>query len=353
MRRRILKIAGVYTAIILGAGFASGQEMLLFFVDYGWNGILGLFVSAGLFSLIGWALMEICYRNRITDYNGLLKHLAGPGLGLIIEVTGVIFLFVLFSAMLSSTGAIFSEAFGLPFYLGVLVMGIICFIVFLFDVEAMMEVNAFLAPILVVGGIFIGLYTYFNNSVTVFFQFFSSIRHHWFTSAVLYASYNIVTAVSILTSMHTITPKRKEARIGAALGGLFMGLLGLALFLPLFDRYDKVSGMEIPFLKIIEDFHPALEYFYVFIFLAAVLTTALGNGFGLIQWIFSRSPSLSSSKVKRAGVKLMITLLGGSAAFVGFSQFVGGIYPLFGYTGLFQIILILICFVSEKEGSAR
>ena len=37
----ILKIAGIYMGIIIGAGFASGQEILRFFIDYGENWIFG------------------------------------------------------------------------------------------------------------------------------------------------------------------------------------------------------------------------------------------------------------------------------------------------------------------------
>jgi len=48
-----LKLAALYTAIIMGAGFASGQELLQYFVGYGTSGIWGLIAAGVLFSVTG------------------------------------------------------------------------------------------------------------------------------------------------------------------------------------------------------------------------------------------------------------------------------------------------------------
>ena len=47
-----LKIAGAFVGVIVGAGFASGRELLLFFVDFGVWGLAGALVSAALFTLV-------------------------------------------------------------------------------------------------------------------------------------------------------------------------------------------------------------------------------------------------------------------------------------------------------------
>ena len=50
-----LKIAGAFVGVIVGAGFASGRELLLFFVDFGVWGLVGALVSAALFTFLGMA----------------------------------------------------------------------------------------------------------------------------------------------------------------------------------------------------------------------------------------------------------------------------------------------------------
>ena len=44
-----------------------------------------------------------------------------------------------------------------------------------------------------------------------------------------------------------------------------------------------------------------------------------------------------------------MTLIGASVAHIGFSAFIGKAYPFFGYIGLFEIVAILIFFLSGKR----
>ena len=42
----ILKIVFVIIGTLIGAGFASGQEIYLFFFSYGIKGLIGIFISS-------------------------------------------------------------------------------------------------------------------------------------------------------------------------------------------------------------------------------------------------------------------------------------------------------------------
>ena len=54
-----LKMAGIYTAVILGAGFASGKEILTFFINYGYKGFYGIILSGIIFSITGFCTLKI------------------------------------------------------------------------------------------------------------------------------------------------------------------------------------------------------------------------------------------------------------------------------------------------------
>ncbi|NLY67966.1 MAG: hypothetical protein GX069_10455, partial [Tissierellia bacterium] len=53
MNKNWIKIASVYIGTVIGAGFASGREILEFFGVYGIKGIFGIIVSGLLFSILG------------------------------------------------------------------------------------------------------------------------------------------------------------------------------------------------------------------------------------------------------------------------------------------------------------
>jgi uncharacterized membrane protein YkvI len=62
------KIAAAYIGTIVGAGFATGQEILRFFACYGKPGILGLAVSALLFAFFGYVIMFLGHKVKAESH---------------------------------------------------------------------------------------------------------------------------------------------------------------------------------------------------------------------------------------------------------------------------------------------
>ena len=48
----ILKVIFVIIGTLIGAGFASGQEMYLFFYSYGIEGLIGILISSILMGIV-------------------------------------------------------------------------------------------------------------------------------------------------------------------------------------------------------------------------------------------------------------------------------------------------------------
>lgn len=51
------QLAFVYVGTVVGAGFATGREIVEFFLKFGWFGFFGILVSGGMFTLLGAKLM--------------------------------------------------------------------------------------------------------------------------------------------------------------------------------------------------------------------------------------------------------------------------------------------------------
>ena len=95
-RTKIIKAASVYTGIILGAGFASGRELIQFFVKFGVSGIAGLLLAGIILAVSGWAVMDICVRFKIRTYNEFISVVLGKKLGLYMDIAVIIFIAILF-----------------------------------------------------------------------------------------------------------------------------------------------------------------------------------------------------------------------------------------------------------------
>lgn len=338
--RNGLKIAGVYTAVVLGAGFASGQELLRYFVRYGKAGFLGLVCAGVLFALTGWAVLDICYREKLSGYTELINYLTGVRFGPFMEICVAVFLCVLFVTMIAAGGAVFHEAFGLPRMAGVLLIAGMCFIAMLFDMDGMVKVNTLLAPFMMAGGIAVGLYSFFGDlgarSYNEIFQSFVQSDRSWMLSAVTYSAYNIITAVSVLASMGKFVDSRKTALYGGLLSGIAMTVLAACIMLPIYLNYTQIYRYEIPMLKIVQNNGSMFVFFYLTILIAAIYTTVVSSGFGFVQWVGSRF------RCNMLGLKAALTVFGVVASFIGFSTFVGYVYPVFGLVGLLEMLIILI-----------
>ena len=71
--KNILTITMVIIGSIIGAGFASGQEINSFFYKYGTIGILGIIISVFLISLIIFKVFKIIKKEKVNNYKDFLK----------------------------------------------------------------------------------------------------------------------------------------------------------------------------------------------------------------------------------------------------------------------------------------
>ena len=73
--KNILKATFAIIGTVIGAGFASGQEVYLFFGKYGNIGIAGLFLSCAFFALVIFKTMQFVTKEKISNYQEFLNKL--------------------------------------------------------------------------------------------------------------------------------------------------------------------------------------------------------------------------------------------------------------------------------------
>ena len=337
---KILKIASVYGGLILGAGFASGREIVAFFVAYGYMGIIGLLLSGIIFSLVGFAVMDICIREEIDSYNQFIKKTMGNGFGTVMESLVMIFIFVLLCAMLAAGGAVFRQIFGTADITGIALIAILCFMTILFDLQGFIKINTLLIPILVIGGMAIGIYSIIQQPSLSFLE--GDRNPAWIRGAIIYSSYNIIAAITILCELRKLGIDRKTAKWGSVLGGVFMTALGICLAVALYLHYPATTT-EIPVLTIVSQYGSFMYVLYFIILFAAIYTTAIGNAFSLVNYLKART-TLNS-----LFIKVIVLIAASIFSRIGFSNFISTVYPVFGYLGLFKIFVILIFFILQKR----
>lgn len=348
---KTIKVASVYIGTVLGAGFASGQELLKFFAAYGKGGMFGLLLTGVMFAIIGWAVLEMVYIYKIKSYREFIYPMMGEFLGSIMELVVSLFMLTCFCVMLAGSGALLRQRFGIPNQIGILIMAAACYVTFLYDVKGVVVINTILAPILLIGGFLLGINILLFREAEVFgssvVHAFKVITDNWVASSIIYVSYNTITAVVVLTSLFNLIESKKCARVGAIMAGSVLGLLGLCLGIATLINYGKIIGVEIPLLAIVMQYTPLMQYTYICVLIAAMFTTAVANGYGFV----SRMSSVLHVNQRR--FTLVFILIAIIIAQLGFSNMVSRIYPLFGYIGIFEVVLILLYFIFIKVKRLR
>lgn len=335
--KNTIKIACVYAGAILGAGFASGKEITQYFIYYGYKGFYGLILSGFLFGIIGWAIMDIVYKNNIKTYDQFNQIVLGKNFGVIMELISVCFMFILFSTMLSAGGAIAKQTWGFSPEFAIIILAFICAVTLIFDMKGVIIVNSVVSPILLIGGIGLGLYAFIDKVVATSTNSFS-LKQNWIMSAFVYVAYNMITSISVLTSMSNMIVDKKIAKYGGLIGGFTLGIMGICLALGLIVNYENVADFQLPMLQIASQYNHSIKLFYILMLILAIYTTAIINGYSAINW------AVDKLSVNKKLFTIIFVVLGFIAGQLQFSEFVGTIYPIFGFIGIFEVIVILINF---------
>ena len=338
------KAAAAYIGTIVGAGFATGQEVLQFFTRFGVWGLAGLAVTTFLFIVFGAIIMDLGRQLHAQSHLEIIQFAGGKWLGFAIDGIVTFFLFGALTAMFAGSGALLEQQFHLPALFGVVIMGIITAFTVLKGINGVIDSISFVVPFLLLSVIGISIASLVQSpphlSAAPEAAAGGGLVSNWLTAAVLYVSYNTIISIAVLGPLGVKARDRKAIRYGAILGGLGLGLGSLMIYLAISGDLARLAALEVPMIDIAGRLSPAVQIIYAIILLAEVYTTAVGSLYGLA----SRLVRLEQPPKKGRWVIIGATLAAMLASQFGFSNLVKYLYPMVGYAG----ILLLICLVYVK-----
>ena len=333
-----LQVAATYVGAVMGAGFASGQEIQQFFARFGRWGLAGIVISAVLFSLLGWGILDLQERWKISSYPEFFNHLLGSRWGHWADGLVTVLLFLGMLAMISGSGALFYEYFGFSSWLGVFLSGSVIVLALWFRGEGVLWINSVLIPlkfIFCLGIATVAVFLATSGDGEGIMVLPNPIVRNWALSAILYVSFNLTLAMVVFASLGRDV-QRPGARLGAVVGGAALGIFAFVIGAALL-RFPDIIGLEIPMVAVAGKLGDWPAFFYVVVLWLTMITAAVGNGFSLV------SRMVDSGKLSYGKATFLLLFLLMPIAGVKFSQIVQFVYPLFGYLGLVFLPTILYC----------
>lgn len=329
------QIAAVYVGTVVGAGFATGREIVEFFSRFGFIGLVGILMSGYIFIFHGAKLMRIAARIGARSYQEFNEYLFGKVVGTFINVLMLFMLLGVCAVMLSGAGAVFSEQLGLSKGIGLFVTIFLAIIVMIVGIKGLFAVNTFVVPLMIAFSFMLMILSMKLPNFLEQLLYIPFAEDGW-KSVVAPFSY---TALNLGLSQAVLVPVAAEikddstVKWGGYLGGAALTIILLSshftlVMLPNLEMYD------IPMAVIMKSLASGLYWIFILVIYGEIFTSVIGNIFGLERQIktFVQLPSL----VIVGGI-FFITIM---ISFIPYGTLLSYLYPIFGYVSILFIVLL-------------
>ena len=327
----VISITLVIIGALIGAGFASGQEIFSFFYIYGKNGIYGILIMSILIGIFIYKSLKIIYQKQVYNYNDFLNlFIKNTKIRNVILWIVNVLLLVSFYIMVAGFGAYFEQEIGINRIIGSIVLNLLCVIVFFSNIKGVLKASNLIVPFLIFFIFFIGI----KNIVQIRTIDFHQMKNNWILSMIIYNIYNFILLIPVLISLKKQITKEKNIKKVSILVTIIILILSINIFFLLLNANIKeIENQEMPIVYIISNYFNKYKKIYAFIVLASIFTTAISVGIGFLQNISKNSNSYPQFVLFMCITSLLMSN-------IGFSKLLNFIYPVFGYIGILQIVII-------------
>ncbi len=309
--KRSISLSLTFVGSIIGAGFASGREISLYFGDCS---IFVPLISGALITSLCYLFLSI---GSVTDGNPLLLWgKAKPIAYFVVLFSNLITIF----AMIAGGESAILALFGI--HGGGVITGIIALVIVLFGVEKMKLSNVIIVPIIVV----LVLYLLLRNGRYVTLTSFDVIP------AFGYSTMNILGCGYLMATLSGKTTKR-ERIVTSIISGVVTTLLIVAVYFII----QNTKYADMPLMTTAKNL--GLEKIGYTVLYLSILTTITG--------------SLSVAGNNKPIPMVVIISLSFCVAVIGFRTIVDKFYPVASMLGVGVAMVYVVLFLNKKRRMNR
>ena len=339
--KNVVGIALSFIGLLVGAGFATGQEVVQYFTSFGISGMWGILVAGLVMTLAGTVFLQLGSYFHASEHNQVFRNITHPIISRILDVAVILTLFAVGFVMLAGAGSNMEQQFGWPAWVGSLLMLVLVMVTGMFDVDKVSQVIGLLTPTIIIAVLFVGTYTLLHmpESVDAAISASEAIESpisNWLVSALNYNGLALILAVSMSLVIGGDNISPREAGVGGIVGGaVYAVLMGIAGFSLLMNA-ENVGDSDIPMLTLVDNVHPVLGVIMAVIIYLMIFNTAIGMFYAL-------GKRLSSGNESKYRIIFIAGCLAGFAvSFAGFKALMQYVYPVLGYMGIVLVVILVV-----------
>lgn len=328
--KNIIIVSFSIIAALIGAGFASGEEIICYFVAFGRYGILGLIFSLLLFALFIFYVLAFATTSEIKTYCEFMGIFQSNRTKKIIKGVTVIFSVSVYGAMLSALSLMISDNSPLSYASAGLICAVISTVIFTFGTDRVFAFNGIIGVGLVFCMVFAIMYILVWRETHTF----SPVYIQSIADGAVYSGYNLITSVPLLVSLsRRLRTKTDCVAVTVTTMSVTALLMGL-IFVLLSIYHNRINLGALPLLTLAKRQSVFFGAFYSLILSCAIITTLLSSGGSAID-----SLGIKRKPLKIALLSAVSYLLSG----IGFFNIINIAYRLSGICGIIVCGITLFC----------
>ena len=356
-----IAIGGAFTAYTIGAGFASGQEVIQYYGTWGgcWPFILP---GISFFIIIFYCISHYRF-GFLADYetpNEAFDYYCGKKLGAVVNIFVNLLVALTSLLMFAGCGSTLNQYLGIPIWVGAVGIGVAAAIVVCMGLEKVTSSLSFIGVVIIVIIIFSGIYclatsktgimvsqqnigTYVDEGIILQAQFFG-LRHP-LLAGIGYIATTVASGFTFNVALGQRCRSKKDTVGGAICAAIFFTLgTYFVLFMMLLNLdYIAENSAMVPILAAIENSIPILTLPYVIAVVLGIFTTITGY-----LWVVGRRFAKDGTTKQRIIVVIMVIFGMTVGTMIPLDELVNAIFPFLTLAGFIILIGIAYAYITHK-----
>ncbi|MGE5629870.1 MAG: hypothetical protein ACM3TR_02095 [Caulobacteraceae bacterium] len=337
--RQSFQVGAVFIGTVVGAGFASGQEIMQFFTCFGQMGMINIILSGAAFYIMAAAVIKAAAYYRAYNYKELIYRIAGNKTGLVYDILVTSFLLIGTSIMFAGSGALFEESLNFPRFFGIILIALLTLVIIMQSLKGVLKVNSIVVPILFgiivavlavtvmnsdMGGIKAKLAENYSGSYIKPFFFF-----------LFYCCYNTFLSIGILTAIPERIKPPHVLKAGVFFGAVGLMLLSLMLNISITLKSPQVFEYSMPMSYVTSGFGGLVKNAVNICVWCEIFSTAVSNAFSIAKRLSG------NAHVSYRATCLLTVICCLPLALMDFKGLISFFYPLFGVLSMYIIFRLV------------
>ena len=347
MNKKTISIMLAYVGVLTGAGLASGQELMQYFVSFGIPGLFGLGAIGILHVLVGGIILQLGSHYLADSHIDVIEEVSNKYVGKFMDFALIINCFLMGFVMIAGAGSNLNQQFGFKPWIGSLICTLMIIFIGMLDFDKVTKVIGAFTPLIILFAVVGSIYTFVTikpdwQGLDQLSQSVISPLPNVALSTVNYFGLCMISGISMAFVLGGSKTDSAEAGLGGMLGGLMVAILTALVGFTLFFTLPIVKDSDIPMQIVLENIHPTLGLIMSLIIFGMIFNSS-------ISLFYSAARRFSDTENKFRRNLIIFTLLGFALSFMGFKKLMSILYPILGFLGLALTIILVIAWFKEKD----